>query len=112
MINSCRILGNLLFIIDLKTGGYEDVPINAIIFSFGIRSGLAPLKGIQTDVKYQNYHHFKFPITMDPLKYGNIITSIKDHNAMKALLKNLFCKVLCKAGRFSYGPKQTCIPQK
>jgi hypothetical protein len=63
----------LLDIIELKTDGYEDVPINAIIFSFAFRSGLAPLKGIQTDVKYQYYHHFKLPITMDPLKYGKLL---------------------------------------
>lgn len=72
------LLDHLLYIIDLKTGGYNEVPINALIFSFGIRSGLAPLKGIQTDVKYQYYHQYKLPITMDPLKYGKVIEQLNN----------------------------------
>ena len=30
-----------------------------------------------TNIKYQNYKHFKLPITMDPLKYGKLILNIE-----------------------------------
>lgn len=83
------LIDQLLNIIDLKTGGYEDVPINAIIFSFGIRSGLAPIKGIHTDVKYQNYYHFKFPITMDPLKYGKLIHKMDNTYIIQLINENI-----------------------
>jgi len=83
------LLDHLLFIIDLKIGGYKDVPINGIIFSFGIRSGLAPIKGIDTDVKYQYYQHFKFPITMDPLKYGKLISKFDNKYIIQLINQNL-----------------------
>jgi hypothetical protein len=28
---------------------------------------------LKTKMKYQNYNHYKLPITMDPLKYGKLI---------------------------------------
>ena len=49
------------------------IPINAIIFSFSIGLGLASIKGIQTDIKYQHYYYCKFCITLDPLKYEKLI---------------------------------------
>jgi hypothetical protein len=63
----------LVAIIELKTGGYVDIPINGIVFSFGIRQGIAPIRTIDKEIKYQHYHHFKLPITMDPLKYGKLL---------------------------------------
>jgi hypothetical protein len=30
-----------------------------------------------TNIKYQNYKHYKLPITMDPLKYGKLILNIE-----------------------------------
>lgn len=32
---------------------------------------------IMTNIKYQNYLHYKLPITMDPLKYGKLILNIE-----------------------------------
>jgi hypothetical protein len=32
-----------------------------------------------TNIKYQNYKHFKLPITIDPLKYGKLIFN-QDNN--------------------------------
>jgi hypothetical protein len=80
---------HLLAIIELKTGGYVDVPITGLVFSFGIRSGLAPIKTIETDVKYQHYYNFKFPITMDPLKYGKLILKMDNKYIIQMINKNL-----------------------
>jgi hypothetical protein len=30
-----------------------------------------------TNIKYQNFKHYKLPITMDPLKYGKLILNIE-----------------------------------
>jgi hypothetical protein len=30
-----------------------------------------------TNIKYQNYLHYKLPITMDPLKYGKLMLNIE-----------------------------------
>jgi hypothetical protein len=52
---------------------YINVPIIEILFSYGIRDGLAKEKNIDNKIKYQYYQHYKLPITFDPLKYGILI---------------------------------------
>lgn len=59
------------------------------MFSFGIRSGLDPIKGIVTDVKYKNYNHFKLPISMNPLKYGKLITNFDNKYIIQIKPKNM-----------------------
>ena len=64
-------IGNILA---YKMSGYDDVEITKIRFSFGVREGLAPenTKEISEGKSIvQNYKHYKLPITMDPLGYGN-----------------------------------------
>ena len=73
----------------MKTGGFNDVPITGITLSFGIRQGLAPIRTIDKDMSYQNYYHFKFPITMDPLKYGKLVTKLDNKYIILMINKNL-----------------------
>ena len=66
-------IGNILA---YKMSGYDDVEITKIRFSFGVREGLAPenTKEVPEGKSIvQNYKHYKLPITMDPLGYGNPI---------------------------------------
>lgn len=75
-------------ILAFKEGNYDDLEINKIIFSYGIREGLAPsnpkitLGGanpwlgksiLQSPFFPEGDKHYKLPITMDPIQYGNII---------------------------------------
>nr|YP_009739387.1 DNA polymerase 2 [Tricholoma terreum]QIC20231.1 DNA polymerase 2 [Tricholoma terreum] len=78
----------LLNIIEKKTDRYTDGVFKAIIFSYGVRSGLTP-KTIDTEVKYQNYYHFKFPITMDPLKYGKLLFKTDKIYFVQMINKNI-----------------------
>jgi hypothetical protein len=61
-------------ILAYKLNEYDDIEISKIVFSYGIREGLAPENTkVIPDGKsiLQNYKHYKLPITMDPLQYGN-----------------------------------------
>lgn len=63
----------LLAKLEIKDDSYISHPIERMILSYGIREGLAPEKGIITDVNYQIYNKYKLPITFNPIKYGKII---------------------------------------
>jgi hypothetical protein len=102
---------HLVDIMNLKIDVYENVPINSIIFSYGVKTGLAPKKGVYTDIKYQNYYHFRLPITMDPLKYGKLLfkndntyfIQINDKNIAIIEMKDIMNEVkLFKAGDLIY----------
>lgn len=60
------------------------IVINQIICSFGVKVGHIDDKVILKDListsKYQNYKHYKLPITMDPLYYGKLIYLEKSTN--------------------------------
>jgi hypothetical protein len=61
-------------ILAYKLNEYDDIEISKIVFSYGIREGLPPenTKVIPEGKSIlQNYKHYKLPITMDPLQYGN-----------------------------------------
>jgi hypothetical protein len=61
-------------ILALKTEVYTEIPINSIIFSYGIRDGLAPTKTIEnTELKFQTWYRNKLPITFDPKDYGTVL---------------------------------------
>lgn len=65
-------------ILSLKLNDYEDLKISKIVFSYGIREGLAPIntKEIPEGKSImQNYKHYKLPISMDPIHYGNLINT-------------------------------------
>lgn len=84
------LLEYLLNIIELKTGGYIDMPITALVFSYGIREGLAPIKStFNSDIKYLTYYHYKLPITFDPLKYGILMYTIENKYFIQINPKNM-----------------------
>lgn len=62
--------------------------IKNIIFYFWVRQGKIEqqimLKHFEAKIKYQNYRHWKLPISMDPLKYGMIISIDKATNTYYA----------------------------
>jgi hypothetical protein len=58
--------------ISLKTNDYLNVPITKIYISYGIREGILPVKTkmlseIMEKHVFQNYKHYKLPVTMNPL---------------------------------------------
>jgi hypothetical protein len=65
------ILANL----DNKADYYKELALKSMIFSYTIKKGKAKEKITfdSLDVKYQNYQHYKLPITMNPLEYGRLI---------------------------------------
>jgi hypothetical protein len=67
---------NLSDRIDFKSSYYTTTPIESIIFSYGVRKGRTldnTTKSDRTEIKYQTYYHYKFPISYDPLNYGRLL---------------------------------------
>lgn len=66
-------------ILSTKEDSYSENVIKSISFDYTFKEGVAPKN--QFEIKkqnYQTYHHYKFPITMDPLQYGRLIRSLGD----------------------------------
>jgi len=63
-------------IFNSKIDGYNSISIKSIIFSYGIRDGLAPIKNIKEKIKYQTYYNKNLPITLNPEEYGKILKKI------------------------------------
>ena len=64
----------------LKQNGYDDIEINKIVFSYGVRVGTAPTNLLDKPSGKSitsNYKHYKLVNSMDPLSYGNIIDIIQ-----------------------------------
>lgn len=55
---------------------YTESSMTSFTISFGIRDGRALEKVISTNVSYLNYYHHKLPITMNPLKFGELIEKV------------------------------------
>ncbi len=69
----------LLNMISIKSDEYTSNPMISLTFSYGIREGLAPVKEIKTDVKYQTYYLYKLPISINPLECGKLIHHFDNH---------------------------------
>jgi len=79
-------------VIEEKTSGYSDIELTKIIFSYGIRDGLAPAN-INTDKEANtilyNYKHYKLAVSLDPLDFGEIINIIKTDNRTTYIVQNI-----------------------
>ena len=60
-------------IIGLSSDIYISEPIINIIFSYGIRKGLAESKSIVIKANFQKYYNKKLPISFNPLDYGKLL---------------------------------------
>jgi hypothetical protein len=67
---------------DDKSDYYKEQAIKSMIFSYTIKKGKAKNKVSfeSSNLNYQNYQHYKFPITMNPLQYGKLIRKIDELN--------------------------------
>lgn len=67
----------IIAILDIKSNDYNNELITKIVISFGKRDGVAPLNPKNINITftptstYQNYKHYKLPVTMNPLEYGS-----------------------------------------
>ena len=89
-------------VLSFKGEDYKDKIITQIIFNYGTRSGSTEknilLKDVIKNTDYQNYKHYKLPITVDPLDYGKILYYDKKNNTSvvqvgqltQAIITNLF----------------------
>jgi len=68
-------------ILYVKSEEYNQIALSEFIIDYGVRSGIIDkqqmLEDFKKKVPFQNYKHYKLPITMDPLKYG-ILTYYDD----------------------------------
>lgn len=75
----------VLDILSLKAEDYSNKNIVEIIISYGIRSGEiekhVTLKEVVKNTLYQNYKHYKLPVSLDPFKYGKILYQDIKNNA-------------------------------
>jgi hypothetical protein len=68
----------MLNFISLKTEFYRESQIEALIFSYGFKNGIAENKyGIPFAGSYQSYGKSQLPISMDPLDFGKVVDKIK-----------------------------------
>jgi|SRR5688572_3777733 len=62
--------------IETKTDIYTTTPIISIIFSYGLREGLAPSNSFKkSNIKFQTFYRNKLPIAFNPEDYGKILTN-------------------------------------
>lgn len=68
-------------ILDLKSDYYINTPMIGFTISYGFREGRLPEKQFSknNNIKNLTYYHYKLPLTLDPLKYGQLI----DHDGNK-----------------------------
>ena len=60
--------------IEMKSDSYVNEQILQVTFSYGIREGSIERAEINTDVKLQSHYKYKFPVSFDPLDYGDLIS--------------------------------------
>jgi len=84
------------YIINIKTEGYNSLSIKSIIFSYGIRDGLAPNKNIKENINIKNqiFYSNKLPISLNPEDYGKIIE--KDENNKYYIRTNSKIEIILK----------------
>jgi hypothetical protein len=85
--------------LSIKSNDYKIEAVSKIIISFGIREGLASTKtkSLITQTKtFQNYKHYKLPITMDPLKYGNNLVLAMHSTYIVQMTPLIFAKITIK----------------
>jgi hypothetical protein len=62
-----------------KSEYYNETAIESIIFSYGFKDGLAPIKEtFNVELKFHHYKDYKLPITMNPLEYGKLIKQVNN----------------------------------
>ena len=68
---------------------YEPEAIISLVFKYSIREGRALREQINFNTNYSRYPRHKLPITIDPLKYGNLMTKIGNIYIMQVNQKNI-----------------------
>jgi len=63
----------------MKDDSYKTIYINEVIISYGVRDGIITRSEVKQTTKFENYKHFKLPITMNPLEYGYVIHQHDNH---------------------------------
>lgn len=93
-------------ILSFKTDEYNNKIVNQIIFSYGIRTGKIEkqltLTEVTKNIDYQNYKHYKLPVTLDPLKYGKILYHDKVTNTFITQIGQLTQAIIKKFSEYNY----------
>lgn len=66
-------------LLNKKQDGYNNVELRKVVFSFGIRKGLAKENQIEIkerDLNTTNYYKYLIPITLNPLEFGTPLTDL------------------------------------
>lgn len=66
----------------MKNNHYKSISIIKISINFGVREGTFENKPkVSIDKhQFQNYKHYKLPVTLNPLEYGTLIKFYKESN--------------------------------
>jgi hypothetical protein len=84
------LINYLVNIISIKSNSYTSTPIVEIFFSYGIRDGrIEPKQRFVENNLFQRYNGYKIPLTMDPLKYGKLISKIGSKYHVQINPKNI-----------------------
>lgn len=78
------IINNMIY----KSEYYNETPVESIIFSYGFKDGLAPVReSFKTKLNFQNYKDNKLVISYNPLDYGKLISEFKWDNYIQFVLQ-------------------------
>jgi hypothetical protein len=74
---------------DFKSDYYKETQIDSLIFSYGFKSGQAPIKSnLINNLNFQIYKDNKLPISINIFDYGTLITSSRIENGTKYIFQN------------------------
>jgi DNA polymerase family B len=82
-------LNVILELMDFKSDYYKETQIDSLIFSYGFKSGQAPIKSnLINNLNFQIYKDNKLPISINIFDYGTLITSSRIENGTKYIFQN------------------------
>jgi len=64
--------------IEMKSDSYINEQILKISFAYAIKEGLVSRTEVNTEINLQSHYHYKFPITFDPMEYGDLIEQVNN----------------------------------
>src|SRR5580692_2052691 len=74
---------------EFKSEYYKETQIDSLIFSYGFKSGQAPIKSnLINNLNFQIYKDNKLPISINIFDYGTLITSSRIENGTKYIFQN------------------------
>nr|YP_009487185.1 hypothetical protein [Russula compacta]AWB36087.1 hypothetical protein [Russula compacta] len=88
-------LNVILELMEFKSDYYKETQIESLIFSYGFKSGEAPIKSNENNnLNFQIYKDNRLPITTNIFDYGTVLTNTNIENGIKYILQNKKAEII------------------